>query len=265
MGLRTKYIWQLFAVALLITLVWTGYATIPNINRSVVNLPELKVVPKADILPIDSPEVDLPFPIDDNINPFGGNSGRINLTDPSNVDNVIEYDPETGQYYFYQRIGSGIDYRNPTVMTFDEYMAYVNANSVSDYWKEIRSADQLSSSDDDNAGPDPFRPSLQINNKAFDRIFGGNTVDIRPQGTAELTFGANINKNENPQIPVNQRRITTFNFDQRIQLNVVGQIGDKLKLSTNYNTEATFDFENQTKIEYTGYEDEIIKKLKRVM
>lgn len=226
-----------------------------------VNLPELKVVPKADILPIDSPEVDLPFPIDDNINPFGGNSGRINLTDPSNVDNVIEYDPETGQYYFYQRIGSGIDYRNPTVMTFDEYMAYVNANSVSDYWKEIRSADQLSSSDDDNAGPDPFRPSLQINNKAFDRIFGGNTVDIRPQGTAELTFGANINKNENPQIPVNQRRITTFNFDQRIQLNVVGQIGDKLKLSTNYNTEATFDFENQTKIEYTGYEDEIIQKI----
>src|SRR5690554_2971620 len=55
--------------------------------------------------------------------------------------------------------------------------------------------------------------------------------------------------------------LTTFNFDQRIQLNVVGQIGDKMKLSTNYNTEATFDFENQTKLEYTGYEDEIIQKI----
>ncbi len=231
----------------------------PIFNESVVNLPELVVVPKAIPLPLDSPEVDLPYPINDNVNPFGASNGRINLTDPSNVDNVIEYDPETGSYYFYQRIGDQIDYRNPTVMTFDEYMNYVNANSVNDYWKEIRSADQIASDDDD--GPDPFRPSLQINNKAFDRIFGGNTVDIRPQGTAELTFGANINKNENPQIPVNQRRITTFNFDQRIQLNVVGQIGDKLKLSTNYNTEATFDFENQTKIEYTGYEDEIIQKI----
>lgn len=208
---------------------------------------------------VDSPTTDLPYPISDNINPFGGSNGRINLTDPSNVNNVIEYDPETGKYYFYQRIGDHIDYRNPTVMTFDEYMDYVNANSVNNYWKEIRSADQIAS--DDDSGPDPFRPSLQINNEAFDRIFGGNTVDIRPQGTAELTFGANINKNENPQIPVNQRRITTFNFDQRIQLNVVGHIGDKLKLSTNYNTEATFDFENQTKIEYTGYEDEIIQKI----
>jgi len=260
LGLRIKNIWQFFAIAALITLVWTGYATIPSINKSVVNLPEITVVPKSIVMPADSPEVDLQFPIDENINPFGTNSGRINLTDPSNVNNVIEYDPETGKYYFYQRIGDGIDFRNPTVMTFDEYMAYINANSVSEYWKEIRSTSEMAADEDDD-GPDPFRPSLQINNKAFDRIFGGNTVDIRPQGTAELTFGANINKNENPQIPVNQRRITTFNFDQRIQLNVVGNIGDKLKLSTNYNTEATFDFENQTKIEYTGYEDEIIQKI----
>ncbi len=253
MGLRFRYTWQALAIVFLLSLVWTGYAVKPGTRPDVVNLPELTV------MPVDSPETPLTYPIQDEINPFGG-SGRINLTDPSNVKNDIEYDPATGQYYFYQRIGDNIDYRNPTVMTFDEYMDYINENSVKDYWKEIRSADQIASDDGDD-GPDPFRPSLQINNKAFDRIFGGNTVDIRPQGTAELTFGANINKNENPQIPINQRRITTFNFDQRIQLNVVGQIGDKLKLSTNYNTEATFDFENQTKIEYTGYEDEIIQKI----
>lgn len=256
MGLRFKNIWRLLAIAAFVALFWTGYASLPSsVNRDVVNLPALVVTP----MPVDSPETDLPYPFDDDVNPYGDNGGRINLTDPSNVNNVIEYDPETGKYYFYQRIGENIDYRNPTVMTFDEYMDYVSSNSVSDYWKEIRSTDEIASDDED--GPDPFRPSLEINNKAFDRIFGGNTVDIRPQGTAELTFGANINKNENPQIPVNQQRVTTFNFDQRIQLNVVGHIGDKLKLSTNYNTEATFDFENQTKIEYTGYEDEIIQKI----
>ena len=243
---------RLFAIGALILFVWSVSAEGPAFTRKVVNLPELT------IMPIDSPEVDLIYPIEDGVNPFGDN-GRINLTDPSNMNNVIEYDPETGQYYFYKRIGENIDYRNPTVMTFQEYMDYVNSNSVKDYWGEIQAADAMAS--DEEGGPDPFRPSLEVNSKAFDRIFGGNTVDIRPQGTAELTFGANINSNENPQIPVNQRRITTFNFDQRIQLNVVGNIGDKLKLSTNYNTEATFDFENQTKIEYTGYEDEIIQKI----
>jgi cell surface protein SprA len=35
----------------------------------------------------------------------------------------------------------------------------------------------------------------------------------------------------------------------------------KLKITTNYNTQASFDFENQMKLEYTGYEDEIIQKI----
>ena len=95
----------------------------------------------------------------------------------------------------------------------------------------------------------------------IDRIFGGNTIDIKPRGSAEVIFGLNISKTENPRIPINQRKITTFNFDQRIQLNLVGSIGEKLKISTNYNTQATFDFENQVKLDYTGYEDEIIQKI----
>ena len=36
---------------------------------------------------------------------------------------------------------------------------------------------------------------------------------------------------------------------------------EKLKLSTNYNTQATFDFDNQMKLEYAGKDDEIIKKI----
>ena len=44
-------------------------------------------------------------------------------------------------------------------------------------------------------------------------------------------------------------------------MNVIGNIGEKMKLSVNYNTEASFDFENQMKLEYTGNEDEIIRKI----
>ena len=44
-------------------------------------------------------------------------------------------------------------------------------------------------------------------------------------------------------------------------MNVIGKIGEKLKLTTNFNTESTFDFENQMRLEYTGSEDEIIKKI----
>jgi len=47
-------------------------------------------------------------------------------------------------------------------------------------------------------------------------------------------------------------------------MNVEGKIGEKLNLSTNYNTQATFDFENQLNLGYSSdafSEDEILKNI----
>jgi len=44
-------------------------------------------------------------------------------------------------------------------------------------------------------------------------------------------------------------------------MTVVGSIGDKLRFNGNQNTQALFNFENQMKLNYTGEEDEIVKKL----
>src|SRR5690606_24445987 len=43
--------------------------------------------------------------------------------------------------------------------------------------------------------------------------------------------------------------------------NVVGNNGTKLKLPISYNTQTNFDFENQLKLDYTGSDDEIIKRI----
>ncbi len=50
-------------------------------------------------------------------------------------------------------------------------------------------------------------------------------------------------------------------FKQQVQINVNGTIGDKLNISADWNTERTFEYENQLKIKYTGYEDEIIQSI----
>ena len=202
---------------------------------------------------VDSPDVDLPFPLSDDIDPFTGTSSRIDFNDPENVTTSVEYDPVTGEYILVKKIGDYY-FRYPMAMSLEEYLQYDMNKSISEYWDEKFDSESL-----DDATP--WAPSLKVKGAGFDRLFGGNSIDIKPQGSAELTLGVNISKTDNPRIPVDQRRITTFDFDQRIQLNVIGSIGEKLKLTTSFNTEATFDFENQMKLEYTGYEDEIIKKL----
>ncbi|REJ83044.1 MAG: cell surface protein SprA [Bacteroidetes bacterium] len=204
----------------------------------------------------DADTSELPYPFKDRIadpysSPPSGNP--LYLGDPSNIETKVEYDTDNNRYNIEENIGQ-MFYRNPSYLSFDEFIEREFSKSTQDYWKQR-------ATEDDKLSKKAFAPKITVNSVAFDRIFGGNTIDIRPQGSAELSFGVNIAKNQNPALPEKQRKVTTFDFDQRIQMNVIANIGDKMKLTTNYNTEATFDFENKMKLEYTGYEDDIIKKI----
>lgn len=202
----------------------------------------------------------LPYPFIDQSGQdplYWSNNAPLKLNDPANIKTTVTYNPDSNVYEVNQKIGNNLDYRPPTYMTFEEYMYYDMKKSVRDYWKQREHAE----SENAARGNKNLIPPIKINSEKFDRIFGGGTIDIRPQGSAELIFGVNVNRTDNPALPERQRRIATFDFDEKIQLNVVGKIGEKLKLTTNYNTESTFEWENQMKLEYTGFEDEIIKKI----
>lgn len=202
----------------------------------------------------------LRFPFQDTYDPLQDDERKLYGPKPS-TETEFEYDPETGNYEYNQKMGE-LNYRPPSYLSFDEYQDYEQKKSMNDYWKQIaKEAAEEEESESEGGSGSAFTPSINVESEGFNRVFGGDQIEIRPNGSAELIFGVNSSKTENPAIPVNQRRITVFDFRENIQLNVIGNIGDKLKIQTNYNTQATFDFENQMKLEYTGYEDEIIQKI----
>ena len=180
-------------------------------------------------------------------------TSKLYLGKPSNIKYEIQYDPETGEYIFYEKVGT-LNYRLPKTMSLDDYIDYDFKNSVESYWRQRTNIEDMQYQGS-------LIPKLTIEGEAFNRIFGGNTVNIRPQGYVEVSFGYQMNATENPAIPERLRRVPTFDFDEKIQMNVVGQIGEKMNMRVNYNTEATFDFENKMNLEYTGDEDEIIKRI----
>ncbi|HET6993222.1 MAG TPA: cell surface protein SprA, partial [Bacteroidia bacterium] len=203
-----------------------------------------------------------PYPDQSGLDPlYYDNNAPLKLKDPTNIKTTVTYDPKTNPdsstYEVTQKIGGRLDYRPPTYLTPQEYEYYEMKKSMHDYWRQREHAESATQ----GHGNKNLIPPIKINSEKFDRIFGGGTIDIRPQGSAELIFGINVNKTNNPALPERQRRISTFDFNEKIQLNVIGKIGEKLKLTTNYNTESTFEWENQMKLEYTGFEDEIIKKI----
>ena len=177
----------------------------------------------------------------------------IDLKDPANIRKSVEYDPVTKQYIVTEKIGDQF-YRQPTVMSFGEFYRLQAQQSEQDYWQ--KRASTIS-----NLNQRSQAPQLYYGDKLFDRVFGGTKVDIKPQGSLGLTFGYQGQNVKNPVLVERARKNGGFDFDIDINMNVTGRIGEKLKLITNYNTQSTFDFENQVKLEYTGYQDEIIKKI----
>ncbi|HPI80870.1 MAG TPA: cell surface protein SprA, partial [Cyclobacteriaceae bacterium] len=82
-----------------------------------------------------------------------------------------------------------------------------------------------------------------------------------PRGFVTLDFGGSWQKIENPSIPIRQQRNGGFEFDQQINLSVVGKVGEKLAITTNFDNNNSFDFQNNMKVEYTGFKEDILKKL----
>ena len=191
---------------------------------------------------------------------FDENNNPFDLNDPSEITKEVEYDVETGQYIVTEKIGEEY-YRMPTYMTFDEYMDYKAKEQEKDYFNQLSGLSNGGLSGDDLL--DPIN-KLDIEENMLDRLFGGTGVSIDPQGNIDLTFGFDRQNIQNPILTERQRRTGGFDFDMAIQMSVDGKIGEKLRLGTNYNTQATFDFENQMKLAYDSHEfseDEIIKTI----
>ena len=78
----------------------------------------------------------LPFPINNNLDPTQTTPQSFDLGDPSSVEQTIVYDPATGTYIFKETIGSNLNYRNPSMMTLEEFLEYERQKSMRQNWKD---------------------------------------------------------------------------------------------------------------------------------
>ena len=183
----------------------------------------------------------------------------FDLKDPKIIDKEVEYNPASDSYIIEERIGNSL-YRPSTEYSFEEYYKLQNKNDDRRYLRQLSNLGRV------KEGEDPIVPYKdKISKGLVDRLFCGSDINIRPQGNIDLTFGGDYQKIANPILTERQQRQGGFDFDMRIQLNVVGTIGQKVKLTFNYNTQSTFDFDRQVKIQYLSdtecSEDDILKKI----
>lgn len=168
---------------------------------------------------------------------------QYEVADPTRYE--AYYDIKTGMYYVYPKIGNTIT-GPPTAMSPEEYKEYMLASQTKAYYKEKSDKyNLLFRKDRSDARKQGLIPSLLINNRLFETIFGGNKIEIIPSGYASLDFAGLYQKIDNPMILPQNRTSFTFDIDQRIQLGLLGKVGENLQLKANYDTQSGFAFENR--------------------
>ncbi|MCI7425612.1 MAG: cell surface protein SprA, partial [Prevotella sp.] len=176
------------------------------------------------------------------------------LKRPDNLKQDVVYNDSLDRYIIGSKISDS--YINaPFMMTQDEYRK----------WSERRMMNQFFRKKNDEIYQAKGKEKFDFTDMHFDlgpaeKIFGPGGVRIKTQGTAELKFGATMKSIDNPSLPVRNRKTTTMDFDEKINVSLNGRVGDKVNMNLNYNTDATFDFDAQSlKLKYDGKEDEIVK------
>ncbi|MCC6458924.1 MAG: cell surface protein SprA [Saprospiraceae bacterium] len=219
--------------------------------------------PSAALSDYDAPAPDTFPPLEERYDDFinNRNSNPVDLNDPKAIQQEVEYDPLTNMYIITEKIGND-DYRPPTYLTYDEYVKWRDKKQQEEYFDRLQGV-VTSGKAGDGGINDPIA-KFEVKNTLIDRLFGGTNVDIKPQGNINLTFGYDYQKIQNPILTLRQQRTGNFDFDMDINMTAAGQIGEKLKLNFTYNTQATFDFDNQMKLHYDtkGFsEDEILQDI----
>lgn len=178
----------------------------------------------------------------------------LDLKRPDNLQYQVVYNDTLDRYIIGNRMGSTW-LSAPLMLTPKEYLAWTEQQQRNSYFRKQN--DEIFQA----KGKEKFDFSdMHFDLGPAEKIFGPGGIRVKTQGSAELKFGINKKSIDNPSLPIRNRKTTMMDFDEKINLNVNGKVGDKVNMNLNYNTDATFDFDAQNmKLKYDGKEDEIIK------
>lgn len=178
------------------------------------------------------------------------------LSTPSNIVTVPEYDPETGYYVIRTKMGD-TEITTPFILNEKQYNDWQFRRQLQEYYQERNQA--LA----ENKEKQPFNIfDMNFAYGPLEKIFGPGGVSLKTQGSVQIKMGVNSNKSDNPSLPIKSRRKTYFDFDQKIQATIAASVGDRMNFNMTYNTDATFDFDSKNiKLAYEGKEDDIVKSI----
>ncbi len=195
---------------------------------------------------------------------FERRGSSLYLPDPSVIRIVQNLDSARFEYHVKRLLGNA-SLRIPLDYSFEDYRKLRLEEAVRKNWEDLAHAYQLDARQEKGVGralrlrdqyqdSSPQKPDFQ---------------HLRPECDSApnqrgCRYSCGIHPYQVRSFPQSSSRpaVTTQpDFSQEVQVNVKGQIGDKLNIDADWNTQRQFEYQNQLKVKYTGYADDIIQSV----
>lgn len=150
----------------------------------------------------------------------------------------------------------------PITISFEKYIEIrTNVNNRENFYKIVAEYYKIEVEDEleklfknitDITIPLPFKTET---------IFGPPTINLRINGLIDITGSFQKQTVDQQTITTQDNSQNNINFKQEVQVTTKGTIGDKLTIDADWNSQRVFEYENQLKIKYQGYADEVVQRI----
>ncbi|MEX1139073.1 MAG: cell surface protein SprA [Bacteroidota bacterium] len=197
------------------------------------------------------------------VDPFQKTIHSLYLKLPAQIRTIETLDSSDFIYRIRLMAGNQ-EIKMPLSYSLEEYRDLRLKRTVRKIWEALSRSYELTAEQKQDLG-DVFGSITNIQipvpkNPLFS-IFGKNVINIQINGSVDIH--AAFRNTESDLVTSNflDQSRSEPDFDQQVRVGVRGEIGDKLRIDADWDTERTFEYENQLKVRYTGYEDEIIQNI----
>ncbi len=181
---------------------------------------------------------------------------------PFSLKRRVEID-STGKFFVAAEEINGLPLRPAYVVPVKNIVSQRLAYEQALAWHKAAAENIYRANEDERRGPGGVSIDIPvpIKSRAFEQIFGGNTVGLNVQGDITIKGGFRNEKRSEVKTAYTRGSDFSFKMQQTQRFTVTGRIGEKVTVNVDQDSERAFDFENNIKLNYTGFDDDIVQKI----
>ncbi|KAA3619733.1 MAG: cell surface protein SprA [Calditrichaeota bacterium] len=188
--------------------------------------------------------------------------GGFEYNVPGNIKHQMQLD-SSGQFITVTQTIRDVPVSLPNFISIEEYNQIESKRRIQENWRTAAVMNVIEGPSGRRKGPGGLNISIPvpIKSKTFQKIFGGDKVGLNVQGDISIKGGFRNEDRSEAKTTLAQGSNTNFKMNQTQRFTVTGKIGEKVTVNVDQDSERSFDFDNNLKLNYTGFDDEIIESI----